>query len=291
MDALITYFENMPSLHRSIFLVSGLAFFMMLETAAPLFRFSYKRGRHALLNILFTLTTALVNLPLAFLLVKASDWTVASGFGVLQWIEMPLWAQMVVGLLMMDFIGAWLIHYIEHHVKFMWKFHLIHHSDQHVDTTTGNRHHPGESIFRFTFTALAILITGAPMWLVFLYQTLSVILTQFNHSNVKMPAWLDNALQWVVCTPNMHRVHHHYRMPYSDSNYGNLFSFWDRIFGTFKKVDNTKLVYGVDTHMDYDEHSNAWTMLKIPFLPYRSHVEYSDSENLEDTPDAQVGSA
>jgi len=270
----------MPSSHRTILLVSGLAIFWGIESAAPLFRFKNIKWKHALTNIFFTLTTAVVNLPLAFILVLASDWVGANNIGVLQWISMPVWVQAIVGLLILDLVGAWLIHYVEHHVKWMWKFHLIHHSDQHVDTTTGNRHHPGESIFRFAFTTLAVVVAGAPMWLVFLYQTLSVVLTQFNHSNVKMPAWLDKILVWVICTPNMHRVHHHYRQPYSDQNYGNVFSFWDRIFGTYIEVDNSKLVYGVDTHMEPEITGSIGRMLKVPFEAYRPHIQYEEEEQL-----------
>jgi sterol desaturase/sphingolipid hydroxylase (fatty acid hydroxylase superfamily) len=187
---------------------------------------------------------------------------------------------LLVGLLALDLLGAWLPHWVAHHVKWIWQFHLIHHTDQHVDTTTANRHHPGESVIRFTFTTIAVLIVGAPMWLVFLYQSLSVVLTQYNHSNVKMPNWLDSPLSFIICTPNMHRVHHHYRQPYSDTNYGNIFSFWDRLFGTYIKVDNSKLVYGVDTYMDPKEAQNVGKLLKIPFAGYRAHIEYDTEEKL-----------
>ena len=280
MDTIIDYFSNMPPAHRTLILVGGLTVFWMIESAAPLFSFRYKKWKHAAINIFFTLTTVAVNFALAFILVKSSDWVVANGFGIIQWISMPVWLYTLMGLLLLDLIGAWLIHYIEHRVKWMWRFHLVHHTDQHVDTTTANRHHPGESVFRFFFTTLAVFIVGAPMWMVFLYQTLSVVLTQFNHANVKMPTWLDDALVWVICTPNMHRVHHHYRMPYTDTNFGNIFSFWDRLFGTYVKVPNEKLHYGVDTHMAREEAEDVVTMLKIPFMPYRPRKRYEDEERL-----------
>ncbi len=79
----------------------------------------------------------------------------------------------------------------------------------------------------------------------------------------------------------MHRVHHHYRQPYSDSNYGNIFSLWDRIFGTFKRVNNELLVYGLDTHPDKEEVTNAWELLKVPFRKYRPPVQYASEEKLE----------
>jgi len=270
----------MPSAHRTILLVSGLAFFLMIESAAPLFSFKASKWKHAGINIFFTLTTALVNFAMAFVLVFSADWVVANQFGLIQWTSLPVWVDIIVGIMLLDLIGAWLIHYIEHHVTWMWKFHLIHHTDQHVDTTTANRHHPGESVFRFVFTCLAVVLVGAPIWMVFIYQSLSVILSQFNHANIILPTLVDKILSVVFVTPNMHHVHHHYRMPYSDSNYGNIFSLWDKLFRTYEQVDNNKLVYGVDTHMHAHEHGNIGKMLMIPFEKYRGHVDYDNEEVL-----------
>lgn len=281
LESIIDYFANIPSSHRTIILVGGLTLFSLIESAVPLFGLNYRRWRHAGINIFFTITTIIVNFFLAFILVQSSDWVVASNIGVLQWISMPLWTQLLVGLLILDLIGAWLVHYIEHHVTWMWKFHIIHHTDQNVDTTTANRHHPGESVIRFVFAIIATIIAGAPMWLVFLYQSMSVVLSQFNHANISMPQWLDKLLITVFCTPDMHRVHHHFRMPYSDSNYGNIFSFWDRLFGTFRRVKNTRLRYGLDTHMDDQEVNSVKSMLMIPFRKYRRRIEYDQEEILD----------
>ena len=280
LDTIVDYFANISSLHRTIILVGGITFFSLIESAIPLMSLNYKRWKHAGINIFFTLTTIIVNFFLAFILVKSSDWVVANDFGVMQSLNLSTLSMLIVGLLLLDFLGAWLAHWVQHHVQWMWKFHLIHHSDQNVDTTSANRHHPGESVIRFVFTIMATIVVGAPMWLVFLYQSMSVVLSQFNHANVVLPTWLDKILVSVICTPNMHHVHHHYRMPYSDSNYGNIFSFWDRIFTTYFRVDNSKLNYGVDTHMDPKEVNDIKYMLKVPFLPYRKHIEYSEKEVL-----------
>lgn len=168
-------------------------------------------------------------------------------------------------MLLLDLIGAYLAHYVEHKVKFLWRFHLIHHSDTWVDTTTANRHHPGESVVRFIFTTLAVLIVGAPMWLVFLYQSLSVVLSQFNHANISLPVSIDRWLSYVIVSPDMHKVHHHYELPHTDSNYGNIFSVWDRIFRTFSTLKREKIVYGIDTHMEIEKNNSIGSLLKIPF--------------------------
>lgn len=271
MESAIQYFSHIPPVHRSFILVGGIMLFWLIEGTWPLFSFNYNKWKHAFVNVFFTITTILVNFPLAFILLKSSDLALQYKLGVLQWLPpIPLWAQALTGLLFLDLIAAWLAHWTQHKTKWMWRFHLIHHADQHVDTTTANRHHPGESLIRFVFTCLAILITGAPMWLVFLYQSISVVLSQFNHANITLPKWLDSVLSLVIVTPNMHHIHHHFVQPYTDSNYGNIFSIWDRVFGTFKWMEQRNIVYGIDTHPSPNENSDVKNLLSIPFQKYRS---------------------
>jgi sterol desaturase/sphingolipid hydroxylase (fatty acid hydroxylase superfamily) len=270
MESIVDYFETIPTAHRTALLVGGIAFFWIIESVAPLFSFKYKKVNHAGINIFFTITTILVNFPMAFILVKSSDWAVANDFGIINWLPtMPLWAYTLIGLMVLDLIGAYLVHWVEHKVKWMWMFHLIHHSDTNVDTTSANRHHPGESVFRFIFTTLAVIITGAPMWMVFMYQSISVVLSQFNHANIGLPKVLDNLISYVIVTPDMHHVHHHYTQPYTDSNYGNIFSIWDRAFGTYMDLERSKIKYGIDTYMNPEENEHIGPLLKIPFGEYR----------------------
>lgn len=270
MESIVNYFETIPATHRTALLVGGIAFFWILESIVPLLSFKYKKVKHAGVNIFFTITTILVNFPMAFILVKSSDWAVANDFGIINWMPtLPMWAYTIIGLMVLDLVGAYFIHWVEHKVRWMWMFHLIHHSDTNVDTTSANRHHPGESVFRFAFTTMAVIITGAPMWMVFMYQSISVVLSQFNHANIGLPRWLDKIISLVIVTPDMHHVHHHYTQPYTDSNYGNIFSIWDRVFGTFMTLDKSKLIYGIDTYMDPSENEHIGPLLKIPFQEYR----------------------
>lgn len=270
MESIVAYFSTIPSLHRSLILGGGITFFWVLEGIIPLALFQYKKWRHAGINFFFTLTTIIINFVLAFLLVQTSNWTQAHSFGLLAWLpELSLFWTGVIGVLGLDLIGAYAVHWAEHKVRWMWKFHLIHHTDTHVDTTSANRHHPGESVFRFFFTLAGVALVGAPMWIVFLYQSLSVVLSQFNHANIRLPEALDRVISWVIVSPNMHKIHHHYQLPYTDSNYGNIFSIWDRLFGTYRKLDPNQIIYGVDTHMDPRENDQLNALLKIPFEGYR----------------------
>ena len=264
-------------------LFGGLTLFLLIESGVPLFQFKNSKWKHLGLNLFFTFTTILVNFVLAFLLISSCVYVSNNNFGLLNLFELPIWIYAILGILVLDFISAWLAHFVFHKTKWFWQFHIIHHTDTTVDASTANRHHPGESVLRFAFTCLAVWVVGAPVWMLMIYQALSAFLSQFNHSNIKMPKFLDDALMLVICTPNMHRIHHHYRQPYSDSNYGNIFSFWDRIFGTFKKVDNKHLKYGLDTHMNDSEVANIWELLKIPFAGYRPEIEYQNEENFKES--------
>lgn len=270
METIIDYFETIPSLHRSIILVGGITLFWVLEGILPLFKFSYKKWTHAIPNIFFTLTTVIINFGLAFLLLKTADWVKINNFGIINWLpEMPLWLYAMLGVMLLDFVGAYLPHYVEHRIKPLWMIHLVHHTDNHVDTTTANRHHPLESVIRFAFTLFGVFIIGTPIAIVFLYQSLSLVATQFTHANIKMPKKLDKLLSYFLVSPDMHKVHHHYVLPYTDSNFGNIFSIWDRLFGTFMVLDREKIIYGVDTFPDEVANGNVKELLKQPFHKYR----------------------
>lgn len=271
MNEIISYFSIIPSSHRSLILVGGITFFWIIENTFPFFQLQYKKWNHAGINIFFTLTTIIVNFILAFILIETAAWTTKNHFGILEWIpEIPIWLYTIIGLLLLDLIGAYLAHFVQHKIKFLWRFHLIHHTDTWIDTTTANRHHPGESVIRFIFTTLGVLIVGSPMWMVFLYQSLSVVFSQFNHANISLPQKLDVFLSYFIISPNMHKVHHHYMLPYTDSNYGNIFSIWDRLFRTFTTLPKEELIYGVDTHMKLEEHNKLRNLLQIPFQKSRS---------------------
>ena len=281
MEQLIHYFETIPSLHRSAILVGGLTFFWILEGSLPLFKFGYNKWKHALPNLFFTFTTILINFTLAFLLLKTADWVSVNEFGLLNWLpEMPLWLYVILGVLLMDFVGAYLPHFTEHKVPPLWMVHLVHHSDHKVDTTTANRHHPLESIIRYVFTLAGVFIIGAPIGIVMLYQSLSLVATQFSHANIKLPKKVDYLLSFVLISPDMHKIHHHHQLPYTDANYGNIFSIWDRLLGTYIYMEREQIVYGVDTFPNEAENSRLIALLKQPFQGYRKPTTDTTNKGL-----------
>ena len=271
MNEIFYFFANITSQTRVLFLVGGLFLFLLLESGLPFSKSPYDKLNHAKINITFTLITLIINLIGAIGILKSVDLVRAYNFGLLNVIETPLWLYGLIGIALMDFIGAWIVHWIQHNIRWMWKFHIIHHSDPNVDVTSGLRHHPVENVFRLLFTILAILISGANFGLVMIYQTVSAFFAHFSHANIHLPAKFEHLISFIFVTPRFHRIHHHFRQPHTDSNYGNIFSFWDYIFQTKKDFKNIKNIqYGVDTHMKKEEISSIINLLTIPFQPYRS---------------------
>ena len=266
MTELINFFSDVPLSFRTLILLGGIVFFWVLEGMIPLYSFRYKKVNHALLNLFFTTTTAIIGFGFAFLLLKSTLYVGNEQIGFIHIFNLPTWADVIISLLLLDLIGAYLVHFIQHKVPWMWKFHLVHHSDMNVDVTTGLRHHPGETVFRIIFTIIGVFVSGASIGMVMLYQSLSVLFAHITHANINIPKKIDSILSYVLVTPNMHKIHHHYEMPLTDSNYGNIFSIWDRLFNTFSFINKQKsVVYGIDTYMDKSETNNLGTLLSIPF--------------------------
>ena len=103
------------------------------------------------------------------------------------------------------------------------------------------------------------------MYAVMIFQTLLVFVTAFTHANIKLPGNIDNSLSYFLISPNMHKVHHHHKLPYPDSNYGAIFSIWDRVLGTFKKLHIHQIQYGIDQSTLNDNDENLGMLMKTPF--------------------------
>ena len=127
---------------------------------------------------------------------------------------------------------------------------MVHHSDTHVDVTTGTRHHPVDFVVRESFALVAVMVVGAPLAFYVFYRMLTLFFTYLTHANIRLPKRVDRAISWVFVSPNMHKFHHHFEEPWTDRNYGNMLSIWDRLFGTFTYGDVDDVVYGLDVADD-----------------------------------------
>jgi sterol desaturase/sphingolipid hydroxylase (fatty acid hydroxylase superfamily) len=268
LDSIIEYFSTLEKhpLERMAILVGGLLLFWIIEGAIPLLPMRYKKTKlkHAFVNFGFTILHLIIHTGLAVLIIKLSDWCELRGFGLVYWLNANILFTIIIGVLALDF-SSWLVHLVMHKAPALWRFHLIHHSDNNVDVTTGLRHHPGDSFLRGLFFLLLIFISGAPIYSVMIYQTLVVLSTAFTHANINLPKKLDRALSLILVSPNMHKVHHHWKQPYTDSNYGAVFSIWDRLLGTFMKLDTKDIRYGLDRYYPNEKDEDFIALMKKPF--------------------------
>ena len=162
-------------------------------------------------------------LPVSFFAVQFHFW------------ERPDWLSnstgLILDLLILDlFIFCW--HRAAHEIQFLWKFHEIHHMDEHLDTTSAIRFHFGEIFFSAFARVPLLMLMAIPFSSVIIFETLVLIFTLFHHSNVALPRSFEMYMSKLIITPALHWVHHHAIRQDTDSNYGTIFSFWDRIFKT-----------------------------------------------------------
>jgi sterol desaturase/sphingolipid hydroxylase (fatty acid hydroxylase superfamily) len=235
-----------------------------IETLIPL----HARGRwnkaHLRPNLALTFTTfttnAFFNAALAIILGRLEH----NGFGLLRFIALRPAIALAVSVLILDF-AFYAAHVAMHKMSRFWRFHRVHHSDPAVDVTTTIRQHPGESVIRYAFLAAFAVVLGASPSAFGVYLLCSALNGLLEHANIRAPAWLDSLLSLVTTWPNMHKVHHSRVTTETDTNYGNLFSFWDRIFSTFTPGRNGgNVVYGLDGCDDPATQSTLG-LLAMPF--------------------------
>ncbi len=231
---------------------------------------NYKKWKHAFINAPFILTSIPGQILLGLAFVKTIEWTALHHFGILYFLPQKTNSLMVFSatFIFLDF-GEYVYHRIMHRVKRLWMFHIVHHSDTVVDVSTTLREHPGENFIRLSFTLLWVFISGAAFWALLLRQIIQSFSTVFAHMNCRLSKKQDRIVGLFFITPNLHQVHHHYKQPYTDCNYGDVLSIWDRLFGTFKRLNPEDLVFGIDTYMGKKENGNFIFLAKLPFGKYR----------------------
>jgi sterol desaturase/sphingolipid hydroxylase (fatty acid hydroxylase superfamily) len=268
-QSIIQHFQTLEQrpLERMAILVGGLLFFWMIEGAIPLFQLRYKRTKtkHAAVNFAFTIQHLVIHTFLAIIIVLLSDWCAANQFGVVHWVNAGTIGTITLSFLILDLFGGWMVHIVEHKLLILWRFHVVHHADNNVDVTTGLRHHPVESVLRGLFFFAGVMVAGAPIYAVMIFQTVLAVFVGFTHANIGLSPKFDRILSWIFVSPNMHKVHHHWQRPYTDSNYGAVLSIWDRAFGTFRRLDPVDIRYGLDRYYPNEEDENFLMLMKQPF--------------------------
>lgn len=235
-----------------------------LEIAIPLrVRGAWNRV-HLVPNLALTFLTfaisALLNAGVVLMLVYLQ----ARGWGLLNRRQLDPVLVTVLVVLGLD-LAFYVAHVTMHRVPMLWRFHRVHHSDPAVDATTTIRQHPFENLYRYAVIAVTAAALGASPAAFAVYRAASALNGLLEHANWRFPQRIDTALSWVTTWPNMHKVHHSRDAAHTNSNYGNLFSWWDRLFATFTPSrTGASVSYGLGG-FDAQEQQTAVGLLAMPF--------------------------
>jgi sterol desaturase/sphingolipid hydroxylase (fatty acid hydroxylase superfamily) len=239
----------------------ALALAVIIETIVPLRKQSRRLHGRLPTNVALLAMTLGLGLALNVVLAIGAAYVAESGLGLLQIVGAGAVISFVVTFVALD--GAtYLVHRLMHQSPLLWRVHLVHHIDASVDATTAFRQHPIEGLLRFSFIAATAWILGAPPAVVAIYRLLGALNAVLEHANIRVPRWLDRLVVMVWVTPYMHKIHHSRERAETDSNYANLFSFFDRLFGTYTPSSRgTSITYGMNGYDAPEQQSLAAVLL------------------------------
>lgn len=247
--------------------LASLAIVLLAESVFPL-----RKAEAAILtrwpgNLILTVIEhglGLVLLPaLTLALVGVHDWQAT---GLIAWFGLGPVAGFAVILLALQGVG-YALHRAFHQIGWMWRIHAVHHSDTEVDATTVHRHHPLEVIIGFLATLPVVFLLGPTPMQLLAYNVLHIAVATLSHGNLKLGARLDGWLRPFVVTPAYHRLHHAAERNYTDSNYATLLPLFDHLFGTARRLPESRqatMTLGLEAFRSPREAGIA-ALLQLPF--------------------------
>jgi sterol desaturase/sphingolipid hydroxylase (fatty acid hydroxylase superfamily) len=242
------------------FVVAG-AFALALQRLRPHTRLS---GSVRVNTGLWLLDAALLSAVCGACACTVARWAAAHGVGLLNSTAAPAWAGVALTIAALDFVSyAW--HRANHRVAFLWRFHQVHHSDLSFTVSTGLRFHPGELLLSLPIRLAAVAALGAPAPAVVIFEVAFTIANLFEHGNIALPLRLEQQLAGLLVTPALHRRHHTRHYPELDSNFGTIFTLWDRALGTY---GTSSSAVRVETGLPGGE--RAASLLRALLLPLRT---------------------
>ena len=187
-----------------------------------------------LTHALFFLANAVVGRILSLVVVVgvAANWAAENRFGLLNLTDWPWVVEAALPFIILDF-AVWLQHLAMHRFAFLWRAHRVHHSDRDLDATTALRFHPFELIVSTLYKSVWVALLGVPVLVALAFELWLNANALFNHSNIRLPHWLDRIIRYFIVTPDMHLVHHSSIVSEQRRNYGFALTLWDRLFGTY----------------------------------------------------------
>jgi sterol desaturase/sphingolipid hydroxylase (fatty acid hydroxylase superfamily) len=151
----------------------------------------------------------------------------------------PWWIQAMAVVLASDFLIYW-GHRLQHKVDFLWRFHSVHHSAEHLDWLAAHREHPLDTVYTVGLVNLPAYLMGFPLESIAVLITFRGIWAIYIHSNVRMPI---GPLRVLIGAPELHHWHHDRER--TAGNYGNVCPLMDVLFGTYRCPDHEPASFGL----------------------------------------------
>ena len=205
-----------------------------------------------------------LNILLASVFVFIFDWVRENKIGLLNQIELPYLLKISVGVLLIDFVAYW-THRLYHKWGLFWRLHRVHHSDTKMDSSTAFRAHPFDVFLDNASVIFTGILFGLDIQIIIIRWILYMPLFVLHHVSFQFPRWVDSFFGQVFVTPHYHKIHHHQDQEYTDSNYGNMFIIWDKLFGTFKVLPVEDIKYGL-VEFEGAKKQSFWYLLISPFI-------------------------
>lgn len=247
-----------------------ISIFLLMMSAEALFPRKERvlgRGHRWSSNLLLIVIDGLfVRLLFPIVAVGVAAIAAEKNWGLFNLVDWPIWLEITLSIIILDMLIYWQ-HVASHHIAFLWAFHKVHHADKDIDVTTGSRFHPLEIGLSMGYKMLLVILLGAPVLAVIIFEIILNGCAMFNHSNVKLPLSLDKVLRKFIVTPDMHRVHHSTIVAETNSNYGFSLSLWDRLFRSYTpqpSKGHDGMVIGLNEYQDNGPASLTWSLL-LPF--------------------------
>ncbi|HSW62518.1 MAG TPA: sterol desaturase family protein [Dissulfurispiraceae bacterium] len=254
------------SLLRSGAFWAGLLFFLMLELVRAYRQPTVSKAARWQTNLTLILAnTVLTSLMFASATAAISYEGAFHDGGLLNKLQLPLWLRIAVTVVVMDFV-IYFWHYVNHISPFFWRFHRVHHSDLNMDVSTASRFHIGELTGGALIKISMIKLLGIDLVSLAAFEVLLVASAQLHHSCFRISPLLEKAFIAVGVPPSMHRIHHSVVITERNSNYGTIFSCWDRLFGTFRfDVPQERIVIGMGAYRKPE----ALSFFRLMLMPFR----------------------
>ena len=250
---------------KSIVSIVALAAIVLLENVFPYFKGRKARFIHAFPNLIVGLLGGIISsLIFSGLILSVITRAQANSFGLVHLLNIHIHLKALLMFVLFD-LWMYLWHFANHRILLLWRFHRMHHSDTEMDATTAVRFHPGEHIFSSLLRIPVFLLLGMSRNQLLIYEMFLLPIILFHHSNLGLPEKWDRILRACIVTPNMHRVHHSHVWLETNSNYSSIFSFWDRIFNSFRKRDDTLTIKFGLRILREQKWQRLWGMLSTPF--------------------------